>query len=212
MRAVALVALGLLTGTGCATTGQSIALAAVVGTAWLGLSPSNEIEQTWYLGVFDPQEQVPPTVYRVTVRGQASALSTMRFASGWVPARAIDSLTTRIDLEKTSGDVKLKDADGNELAALKVGRRLMMFGPEGFREAPAEHRLAIVMGCDADEFFSAVDTALGAVAGVESQQEDAALQKRLFEDLSEIKRQKERLGDLATDVKIEFRPAAKAGA
>jgi hypothetical protein len=195
---------------GCGTP-YSGALAVAGGAAYLGSRPSNDLEQTYYLGVFDPQEQVPPTVYRVTVRGQASALNSMRFASGWVPARAIDSLGSRIDLEVKSGDVNLHDAAGQEVAALKVGRRLMMFGPEGFREAPADHRLAIVMGSNADEFFGMVDKALGAIAGVEADQADQALHRELFQALSEVKDQRERIEALVTDVKVEF-GVAKSGA
>ena len=38
-------------------------------------------------------EQVPPSVYRVRVKGQASFLSATKFASGWVPADLVDSLS-----------------------------------------------------------------------------------------------------------------------
>ena len=40
----------------------------------------------------------------------------------------------------------------------------MMFGPEGFREAPANHRLVVVMGADPSAFFEAVDQTLGVIA------------------------------------------------
>jgi hypothetical protein len=56
-----------------------------VGVAVAGVTPSTNLEQVYYLGVFDPQEQIPPTLYRVRVRGQASALNFTRYASGWVP-------------------------------------------------------------------------------------------------------------------------------
>ena len=64
-----------------------------LGTAYLAASPSNEIEQVYYIGIFDPQEQLPPQVYRIRVRGQASAFSRTRFASGWVRAEIADSLS-----------------------------------------------------------------------------------------------------------------------
>src|SRR6266849_1933566 len=53
---------------GCATPAQTAGAIAggVVGvTIAGGYSPGNEIEQVYYLGVFDPQEQVPATVYRL---------------------------------------------------------------------------------------------------------------------------------------------------
>src|SRR6266850_8359765 len=54
---------------GCATPLQNAGLAAGI-TAAGGRSPGHEIEQVYYLGVFDPQDQVSPAVYRVTVHGQ----------------------------------------------------------------------------------------------------------------------------------------------
>ena len=51
-------------------------------------------------------------------------------------------------------------SDAKDTSALS-GRRLMMFGPEGFREAPRNHRLVVVMGSSPEKFFSAVDEALG---------------------------------------------------
>src|ERR1700722_5095094 len=80
-------ALLLLIVAGCATPAGTVGLIGGV-TAILGNAPADEIEETYYLGVFDPQEQLPPAVYRVTVHGQASSMSYVRFASGWVPAAA----------------------------------------------------------------------------------------------------------------------------
>ncbi len=45
--------------TGCLTTGESVA-AAIGATLFGAQSPNNEIEQIYYLGVFDPQGQIPP--------------------------------------------------------------------------------------------------------------------------------------------------------
>src|SRR4051794_18904725 len=72
---------------------------AVPVTALLAVTPTNEIEQIYYLGVFDPQEQVPSTIYRIRVHGQSSALSNMRFGSGWVKAALIDSLNTSVHFD-----------------------------------------------------------------------------------------------------------------
>lgn len=153
----------------CATPQQSNALLFGGATLTLGHSPTTNIGQTYYLGVFDPREQLPPTIYRIRVQGQASALSTTAFASGWVRADLVDSLSGRVALDKDKVDLTPPDKNGkarpdDDKSALN--RRLVMFGPEGFREAPKDHRLVIAMGSNPDVFFSAVDRALGVVAGV----------------------------------------------
>ena len=38
------------------------------------VTPSHEIQQIYYLGAFDPQGQVPPTVYRIRVHGKRFAM------------------------------------------------------------------------------------------------------------------------------------------
>src|SRR5262245_25846810 len=85
---------------GCSTTEQNIALGVVAATFVNSRSAGSEIEQIYYLGVFDPQDQLPPTVYRVRVHGQASTFSFTKFASGWVRADLIDSLGTSVAFEK----------------------------------------------------------------------------------------------------------------
>ena len=120
-----------------------------MGATLLGAnSPSQEIQQIYYLGTFDPQGQLPPTIYRIRVHGQASFISFIRFASGWVPAHFIDSLSSSVNFkEQKSTSVSIDKGASETLAKLSTGRRLMQFGPEGFREAPRDHRLVIVMGC-----------------------------------------------------------------
>src|SRR5437879_5604100 len=85
-----LIALLMTTGSlwlsGCASPAGTYALGAVGATVLGAQSPNNEIEVIYYLGVFDPQDQLPPTVYRVRVHGQASFISLTKFASGWVRA------------------------------------------------------------------------------------------------------------------------------
>jgi hypothetical protein len=152
---------------GCSTI-QETNQAVVGSSVLLGHTPTTNIGQTYYLGVFDPREQLPPTIYRIRVQGQASALSSTQFASGWVRADLVDSLSGRVNLDKgqisqsedKDSQIRLNE-DRNEL-----NRRLVMFGPEGFREAPKDHRLVIVMGSSPQTFFGAIDQALGVVAGV----------------------------------------------
>lgn len=164
---------------GCASTAQEVALGTSVGTTILARTPTNEIEQIYYLGSFDPREQLPPTIYRVRVHGQASAFSNVKFASGWVPAGVIDSLNSAVKLNKNNLTVD-KTADS---VSLDLHRRLMQFGPEGFREAPAEHRLVIVMGSDPSEYFQGIETALGQISEFDATEKNDELRKKLIIEL-----------------------------
>ncbi len=100
----ALVLLGLpliLAGlSACGDAKENIVLGTVGVTLVGAQAPSHEIERIYYLGVFDPQDQLPPQVYRVRVHGQASFISFMRFASGWVHASLIDSLGGSVGFNK----------------------------------------------------------------------------------------------------------------
>lgn len=185
----------LLLSSGCATRAETAGLVAGVTVAG-SRSPSQEIEQVYYLGIFDPQEQVPPSVYRVTVHGQASFIGLTKFASGWVPAETVDSLNTSIGYG-TNGKVEFITQDTNRTATVfEPGRRMISFGPEGFREAPKNHRLVIVMGSNPSRYFEAVNSAFGKTV-------DAAQNKRFQEQLQAILQvsaqttaEKERLQDL----------------
>jgi hypothetical protein len=187
---------------GCNTTEDTIA-ASIGGTALAAHSPNNEIEQIYYLGVFDPQEQVPSTVYRVRVHGQASAISFMRFASGWVPADVIDSLGTTIHFEKAGDAPKIEDNE-NAGNALSMGRKFVLFGPEGFRQAPKDHRLVIVMGSSPEKFFKAIDTSLGMVSEAQMQQHNTMLRQEMFEALLQLSNERRRLEELAEDTDADF--------
>ena len=156
------------------------------------LTPTTDIEQTYYLGVFDPQDQLPPTIYRVRVRGQASAINFTRYASGWVRADLIDSLSTVAKFDNQTGAVKISPAE-EEVKAIANGRRLVMFGPEGFREAPKDHRLVIVMGSSPEKFFSGIDQALGVVASATQGFSGPQLEQSLFRELTLLRNQKSRL-------------------
>ncbi len=171
--------------TGCATPAQTTALALGVATAVGAYSPDREIEQVYYLGVLDPREQVDPTIYRIRIHGQASFLSGVKFASGWVPAPLVDSLTGRLELDAdASGDIQTFHPAATNRVALNTGRRFWSFGPEGFRENPKDYRLVIVMGGSPDKFFSAIDNALGQVRAAQAQAPPpGALQNKIIEQL-----------------------------
>lgn len=189
---------------GCATPAQTAGLIAgsVVATTVVGgRSPGQEIEQVYYLGVFDPQEQVPPTVYRITVHGQASAISGVKFASGWVPSIVIDSLAANVNLDpdaEGSGLSITKDKD--HLAEIQTGRRMIQFGPEGFREAPRNHRLVIVMGQSPKNFFQAIDQSLGAISGLQGETANFAMRQKLFQSLIQTQKDQERISDIENQI------------
>ena len=175
---------------GCGTPWGGAALA-VGSTGVLGNSPTSNIGQTYYLGAFDPLEQMPPTIYRIRVQGQASALSRTAFASGWVRADLVDSLSGRIEMEKNT--VRITDPLTPAVLDNKshLNRRLIMFGPEGFREAPKDHRLVVVMGSNPEAFISSVDRALGVVAG--ATQADATgpdVAREIWADMSRMREER----------------------
>ncbi|MBW8845514.1 MAG: hypothetical protein JF607_11165 [Burkholderiales bacterium] len=147
--------------TGCASQAGRLALG-VGGVGGLGNTPTNHIGQTYYLGAFDPREQLPATIYRVRIQGQASAISSAKFASGWVKSDLVDSLSGKVSSDEARA---AESTDSTSMDKSQLDRRLVLFGPEGFREAPKNHRLVVVMGSSPEAFFGAVDEALGLVAG-----------------------------------------------
>jgi hypothetical protein len=188
---------------GCASVATQNAAGAVAGVLVGGHLPSSSIRQVYYLGVFDPREQLPPTIYRVRVQGQASALALTKFASGWVRAELVDSLSGQVTLPGDKvpvGDPTQVEIDKGALG----GRRLVMFGPEGFREAPRNHRLVIVMGANPEAFFSAVDQALGVVAQVtQGGEAGPEIEKALWLDLARTRALRQRVGLLLDAVSTD---------
>ncbi len=135
------------------------------------------------------------------MHGQSSLISFGRFASGWVPAEFADALGTSISFNKDSGKVELDKTEGLKTSATK-GRRLIVFGPEGFRESPGNHRLVIAMGSSPETYFDAINEALGAIAtATQGGTGDATLQRDLFEALELISEEGERISKLEQQVK-----------
>jgi hypothetical protein len=195
---------------GCTTPAQNIAL--VTTTTVLGAqAPGQEIEQVYYLGIFDPQEQVPEAVYRLTVHGQGSAIGLMRFASGWVPANLVDTLNTNIGFNKDSGAVEVTNKQDASQSSIATGRRLMLFGPEGFREAPKDHRLVIVMGSSPEAFFGAIGDSLQAINQVSLENKNSAASQSLMNERLRLEAERARLQDLKAEIAIEL-PEPKGGA
>ncbi len=188
-----------------------------VGALVLAQAPTQEIDQTHYVGIFDPADQIPPMVYRIRVRGQSSMLSFAKVQAGWVPAPVADSLSTNFSLfaRATEGQAapspgltttEAKDIGRSDISK-SIRRRLLMFGPEGFREAPSEHRFVVVAGGSPDEFFKAVDTALGDVAAARDGAGTRALRGDLLTvlaDLATVRRTAEPArAELAADAKAD---------
>ena len=189
--------------TGCNTTdGNIIAVGAAAATLTAGRTPAQEIQQIYYLGIFDPQEQVPPLVYRVRVHGQASIMSGTQFGSGWVPAHIVDSLGSSVSFD--DGAISITKAGDDFTSRLQTGRRLVMFGPEGFREAPKDHRLVIVMGASPDKFFEAMDQSLGIVSEAMEEQRNTELTRLLLAALRQANDEKRQLDRLKDDLDADL--------
>ena len=128
----------------------------------------------------------------------------MKFASSWVPASVVDSLGGSIGYAKSNGGglgaLTAANPTGDfGTGTFNPGRRLMMFVPEGFREAPANHRLVVIMGADPSKFFQAVDSTLGQVAGLIEERRNSALTLDLLRAKAALSREYARLKDLETD-------------
>ena len=177
--------------TGCKS--NEIALSTISGGLIAGTIPEGEIYQTYYLGVIDPIQQLPPTFYRITVRGQASIFSDMKFASGWIPAEAADTISSKVGLDLNSGEIK-KSGIGNNV--INPRRRFILIGPEGVRENPDSHRLAIVMGASPQNFFGALDSALGSISSEVSQINDNKLATHLLAQMYLVDKLQGQLGEL----------------
>lgn len=187
---------------GCANLNP--AQEAGIVTGYGARAPTNEVQQIYYLGVFDPREQIPPTIYRIRVHGQASAISGMQFASGWVPAAFADSLGGQISFDE-NGRVSFGENDGYD-ASLIEGRTLMAFGPEGVRKAPKDHRLVIVMGQDPQAYFSAIDETFGTLARVRDSKEGSALTAKLLATMRMTERQSDELGAILENKPVPPKP------
>lgn len=181
---------------------------ALTGVAYLGTAPSNEIEQIFYLGVFDPQEQLPQTIYRVRIHGQASALNKMKFGSGWVKAEFVDSLTSQQEIVTQANSLEGDNSKiFNQMLRSDVQRKLIAFGPEGFRISPEDHRLVVVMGSSPDAFFSAVDKVTGDKARMQNKAISQELVRHLFDSLTDLQAQSKALSRVTPKTSV----AASAG-
>jgi hypothetical protein len=201
---VVLVAALGLTLAACDSKTGNITLGALGITALGAGSASSEIEQIYYVGIFDPQDQLDPQVYRIRVHGQASLIGFTKFASGWVPASVVDSLGSSIGYDKTTQQFKVTPTNGQSSDAIQAQRKLVMFGPEGFRESPQGHRLAIAMGSDPEAFFTAMNTSLSEVTRTFAARRNDALMKTLFEELVKVNAETRELDGLSRELDADL--------
>jgi len=182
---------------GCGNTSDTLWLSGGIagGVALAGQSPAHEIEQIYYLGVFDPLEQTPSSIFRLTVRGQSSFMNATKFASGWAPANLVDSLNTNLSFTQ-EGVVAASKEEAAELSELETGRRLILFGPEGYRETPRSHRLVMVMSSSPEKFFEALGQTLGTIADVQIKKLDERLHQEVFRSLVRVRDEQKRLESL----------------
>lgn len=132
----------------------------ILAAAFLASCTKQTFHQVYYLGVYDPNEEVTQQLYRVTIRGDTAWYSTVKYASGWAPAEAVDALTGTL----TQDQAGVRIAGEGRDVRLPPGRSLVLYGPEGFRIVPQDHRLVLVMSSDPSEFFKQVQLIAGARA------------------------------------------------
>lgn len=187
----------------CQSPGQ-VAAGIVAGTAIGGVIPGSGLEQTYYLGIYDPRDQVPQAFYRITVRGQASMINTQtRFASGWVPAALIDGLSSDVSAKLSGGPVEVSGSSLNVPELTDPVKRMFLLGPEGIRVSPGGHRLVIVMGSSPEKFFAAVDEALGTLSLVEVEEADRTTRDAITREYRRLQDEREELQALKLRVADE---------
>ncbi|NIP25787.1 MAG: hypothetical protein GWN67_12285 [Phycisphaerae bacterium] len=199
----ALSALCLCSGCGSSSETAWLVGGIIGGTALAGQSPAQEIEQIYYLGVLDPMEQTPSAIFRLTVRGQASLISSTKFASGWAPADLVDSLNTSLSFNEQDM-VPSSNEEKDSLGEMETGRRLILFGPEGYREAPKDHRLVLVMSSSPEKYFEALGETLGAIADVQVRKLDAEFHREVLRCLAQVRTEQKQLQTLREDMDRDF--------
>lgn len=178
--------------------------AVVVGATYLGVqAPTTDLQQVYYVGIFDPQGQLPPMVYRFSVKGQASFWSSTQFASGWVQAAMVDSLNESMEFDK-DGRLVVRDRDDTAIP-FQTGRRLIMFGPEGFRESPKDHRLVIVMGSSPDKYFEEIGKQMRLLSGEAQSADERARGESMKVALHDLNQQLKRMQALSNELQEEVK-------
>ena len=110
---------------------------------------ATRLNEYYYHGTYDPEAQLPQEVYRYRVNGFAGNFSSLKFASGWLPKDMVDPLDTQLKFDK---DDKI-GTTSNTKGTFDSFRPLYIFGPEGFRKAPQDHRFCIVMSQNPEKIF-----------------------------------------------------------
>ena len=83
--------------------------------------------------------------------------------------------------------------DTTKVSLEGAGRGLILFGPEGFREAPRKHRLVVIMGASPEDVEQAFSSALGSVAKVKFGQSGGSLDRELFSLMLDLGKERDQL-------------------
>jgi hypothetical protein len=178
-----------------------MAILGVLASVAVLASCASTVKETFYVGRFDPLTQLPEELYRFRLKGSSGCLSSVRFASGWLPAEMVDPLDTQLTISP-KGKVGVDAGDENNKAHVEAYRTMRLFGPEGFVEVPKDFRLCVIMGSDPGEFFrmstallSAKDTSSLLGAGAE---EMSLARKKGIDELARIEAELEKVENVKT--------------
>jgi hypothetical protein len=125
--------------------------------------------ETFYLGRFDPINQLPQELYRFKVTGNSSWFHETHFASGWLPAKAVDPLEATVGIDKNNPYARDVHPLGENSSKgqsesknyLEAYRTMRLFGPEAFLEVPKDLRFVVVMSANPNKFFQAAGLLAG---------------------------------------------------
>ena len=156
-----------------------------------------------YIGVYDVEEQTTQELYRITIKGTATALSKTDYASGWVPSEAADLLGNQIGFDKDNGEIKMSQNKDllPEGRILPPTRRYYEMGPMGVTQNPQDGRFVIVMSSNPDHFFKKMAALTKYGQEEDGQQAKAGSYAKMTSDLNE-KRVKVKSDISATQLKL----------
>ena len=143
------------------------------------------VQTTHYIGVFDPHEQVPQELYRVTITGESDLLSSVKYGSGWVAASAADLLA--MDTDGGVNAAATKDSLPAQSAPpphLEARRRFFEIGPLGVSTEPQDGRFVVIMSSDPNQFFRRLElmTRFGKTDSSETQRSRDAILSTIVAD------------------------------
>lgn len=142
---------------------SSVCLIAVILLALVNVGcASTGFSEYYYLGIYDAQEQLPQEMYRFRLAGYGNPFTKVKFASGWLPAAMVDPIDSDLSFGSNDGKVSYSSTAGDGArSTFKSFRPFYIFGPEGFRKAPQDHRLCIIMSANPEKIFQMAERFAG---------------------------------------------------